>query len=88
MNKIIFDPYQFNEWVTYFDKDSVMSASQRENFASSLSMFCQDTTLKFIKGQKEHGGDIRDRNMDDEMYAEIMDLAVYSLVKRYWSPKV
>jgi hypothetical protein len=38
---------------------------------------------KFIKGQQEHGGDIRDRKLDDELYQEQIDTFWYNAA-RYW----
>jgi len=42
-----------------------------------LSKFCQDVTAKYIKGQKEHGGLVTDRDCREELKAELLDAVVY-----------
>ena len=50
---------------------------------AELAKAIADTTstemqAKFMKGQAEHGGDLRDRPMVAEIRAEVLDLAYYS----------
>ena len=45
--------------------------------AESLTKFVINATYKFIRGQKEHGGDIRDKNLDQEIRQEHMDMFWY-----------
>lgn len=51
--------------------------------ATSLTDFTMAATEKFIKGQKEHGGDIRDRDLDSEMALELLDLFWYNSAKSW-----
>ena len=49
-------------------------------FAPALAMRIDAILHKFARGQQEHGGDLRDRDMKTEMRNEIMDLMVYMLI--------
>lgn len=46
--------------------------------SESLMIFTKRATEKFIKGQKEHGGDIRDRNLPSELAQEVLDIFWYT----------
>ena len=51
------------------------------NFAIQLSLRIDALLQKYRKGQLEHGGDIRDRDLIREETNEILDLFVYNLVR-------
>jgi len=55
------------------------------NMSNSLTTFLEQATLKFIAGQKEHGGDIRNRDLDEEMRKEHIDLFWYAEAKGWGS---
>jgi hypothetical protein len=46
--------------------------------AISLTQFILDATSKFAAGQLEHGGDIRDRDLQAEIYKEQLDTFWYN----------
>lgn len=52
--------------------------SELEFMAIALDTFLSDAIDKYIKGQKEHGGSILDRDLDHEIYQEHIDLFWYS----------
>lgn len=52
------------------------SATEIE-LTENLTNFVVCSVDKFVKGQKEHGGDIRDRDLNREMMNEIIDLFHY-----------
>jgi hypothetical protein len=49
----------------------------REFMSDSLTAFVLAAIDKFEKGQKEHGGDLRDRNHNKEILNEILDIFWY-----------
>ena len=51
------------------------------NFAIQLSLRIDALLQKYRKGQLEHGGDIRDRDLGRERSQEIDDLVVYDVVE-------
>lgn len=53
-----------------------------EPYAKELVRDIEDGLDKFAKGQLEHGGDIRLRDIDNEERAEVLDLGNYSRAKR------
>lgn len=48
-------------------------------------LMCEDIEReleKFARGQQEHGGDIRDRDLDEELTQELIDARIYQRCKR------
>jgi len=64
-------------WIKFIDPEHTLTAEQSDNMASSLAMFVMLASKKYIDGQKEHGGDIRERNLLQEMANEQIDLFWY-----------
>jgi len=61
------------------------SSIRQQQLAASLSQFCLKAITKFRVGQEEHGGDIQDRDLDEEIFNEIIDLMWYVYAKK-WLP--
>ena len=53
-----------------------------ESYAKELVRDIEDGLDKFAKGQAEHGGDIRDRDILNEERSELLDLGNYSRARR------
>jgi hypothetical protein len=64
----------------------VVTLEIRSQMSWSLVDFVANSTLKFGYGQLEHGGDIRDRNLDAEIKNELTDMFWYQSVKT-WAKK-
>lgn len=64
-------------YLNQVDKDKVLTADVKKNMVNSYAVFIEQATAKFIRGQDEHGGDIRDRDLNKEMSAELIDLFFY-----------
>jgi len=62
------------------DKDKVLSLSTKYWMCKHLERFVKFSVSKFIKGQLEHGGDIRTRDTISDMGEEIVDLLWYHSV--------
>lgn len=66
------------------DKDNVLNKETRANMLGSLSEFVHKSIVKYIKGQKEHGGNLGSRiDLDQEIYNEQIDLFWYSEAKKW-----
>lgn len=63
------------------DKEEILSQQTRQQMASSLASFVDEAIEKFIKGQKEHGGNLADRNLDHEIRMETIDFFWYQSAK-------
>lgn len=64
-------------YINHFPKSSLLSPDVLTNMAHSYACFIEKATNKFIKGQIEHGGDLRDRNLNQELSLELQDLFWY-----------
>ena len=60
-----------------------LSKEIKECMASSLYTFVQNAIQKYADGQREHGGDIRDRNLLNEINHETIDLFWYQEAMRW-----
>lgn len=60
-------------YIDSVDNLKVLAPDVKCNMARSLAIFAEHAIEKFIKGQKEHGGYIRDRDLMAELYAEQID---------------
>ena len=69
--------------ISSMDYDCVLTAEAKILMSKSLHAFMIDSINKFIKGQKEHGGDIRERDLDSEMRQEHIDLFWYQSAKSW-----
>lgn len=56
-----------------FDKENVLTEEQTVRMSESLAHFTFAAITKFIAGQKDHGGDLRDRNLMHELAQEQID---------------
>ena len=65
------------------DDLNVVKPETRARMALSLFEFIRAATKKFIAGQQEHGGDITDRNLDEELYKEQLDMFWYGEAKTW-----
>lgn len=66
-----------HESIIVADKDDLLNLTQRVIFASELENFVFLAIQKFMKGQREHGGDLSDRDLNAEIDNEIIDLVIY-----------
>lgn len=65
------------DYICALDTANSLTDEVKSNMANSYAVFLEQATTKFIAGQKEHGGDIRDRDLTKEMSAELIDLFFY-----------
>lgn len=65
------------DYIDKFPGANKLSDEVKSCMANSYACFIEQATAKFIKGQAEHGGDIRDRDLTIEMSAELIDLFFY-----------
>jgi len=56
---------------------------QVDLMSTSLALFIDSAIDKFLKGQLEHGGDIRDRDLDEEIKNEHIDLFWYNEARKW-----
>jgi len=56
--------------------------------AKSLAKFVERAVDKFAKGQREHGGDIRDRDLGFELYQEQLDSFWYNEAEDWKATKI
>src|SRR5690242_67653 len=61
----------------------LLSSDVCKNLTTSFTKFIYEGTLKYIKGQQEHGGDLTTRDLDKEMYNEQLDLFFYNEARRW-----
>lgn len=64
---------QLTTYISAVDSKHSLTEEVKRNMAHSLAAFIEIGVDKFIAGQKEHGGDLRDRNLVDELGAEQID---------------
>ena len=76
---------EIEKLIEILDKDNILSQLTRDKINIALTRFVEKSILKFIVGQKEHGGNLEDRNLDEEIYNEILDLHWY-LTAKEWRP--
>lgn len=62
--------------------DTGMPPDFTERFGPAFAMAMDTMLAKFAKGQEEHGGDIRDRDLRSEMTNEINDLMLYNIADK------
>ena len=70
----------------FLDNEHNLSHNDKQKMAESLAIFCIRAIDKFIAGQKKHGGNIIDKNLDEEIYQELLDLYWY-LNAKTWKEK-
>lgn len=68
------------------DVDRILSQDTIDKMSYSLAVFQCKAIAKFIKGQKEHGGNLADRNLDEEISMECIDTFWYNEAKA-WKDK-
>lgn len=68
------------------DIDKILSTDTIAKMSYSLAVFQYKAIAKFINGQKEHGGNLADRNLDEEISMEHIDLFWYNEAKA-WKAK-
>lgn len=72
----------FSDYITPRLKSVGSPADMIEPYVEEKLRWFITGVEKFRRGQEEHGGDIRERDMDHEMDQEIMDLIEYAITKR------
>lgn len=65
----------------HFDSTD-MPSDFTDAFGPVFAQAIDNVLAKFAKGQKEHGGDIRDRDLEHDETQEIMDLFLYRVTKQ------
>ena len=73
------------DYIKLVDYEHALSDNVKAEMTRSLVQFVQRATNKFIAGQKSHGGDIRDKNLREEIYQEQLDLFWYTEASVFWS---
>lgn len=69
------------KYIDGLDEQNELNIHVRENMAVSLAAFFESAVTKFIAGQREHGGDLTKRNLDEEVRKEHVDMFWYSYAK-------
>lgn len=62
----------------YKEKYKKLNEQSLEFLEETLQEFCERAIIKFIDGQKQHGGVIYNRPMMIELDQEIIDIVFYS----------
>ena len=72
-------------YVGYINNDygDIIDIEERRLMASSLSVFVTKAVDKYFKGQKEHGGNITDKDLNAEIQNEITDLMWYNFANSW-----
>jgi len=70
-----------SEYIEMIDITDAIDTQTKENMSVSLASFIEHGVTKFIAGQREHGGNITDRNLDQELRNEITDIMWYNYAK-------
>lgn len=65
------------------DVENNIPDKDKLKMADSLTTFCTNAINKFIIGQKKHGGNIVDRNLDKEFQQEFIDMFWYMNAKNW-----
>lgn len=60
------------------DREHILDSVTKAKMAISLNTFVIESIEKFIKGQKEHGGNLVDRDLAKEISQETIDLFWYN----------
>lgn len=76
--------YNLIATIDKLDYDRDLTTEQKLLMAKSLEKFCIRAINKFIAGQKHHGGDIRNRDLAEEMANEHVDMFWYGVVRDEW----
>lgn len=59
-----------------------------EHMTNSLVQFVDSAVTKFALGQRQYGGDIRDKNLKAEIYMEQLDLFWYTAAQTWSDSKL
>lgn len=65
------------------DTEDILDIETIEFMSETLATFINEAIDKFIKGQKEHGGNIKDRDLNKEINNEVIDLFWYLSAKNH-----
>jgi hypothetical protein len=60
------------------DKEEVLTEEKINDLTEFYTCLIIDLATKYIAGQKEHGGNLSDRDCAKELYKEILDMAHYA----------
>lgn len=74
--------YALEKTLSELDEEKVLSYNDWVLITNSLEDFIVTSIRKFIKGQKEHGGKITDRDLDIEIDQEHIDLFWYLAARK------
>lgn len=75
-------------FISFQDDSAQLSKEDVEFMSFSMSNFIADATIKYLKGQKEHGGSIFDRDLEHERYMEQIDGFWYEWARAYKQTRV
>lgn len=78
MNEKIYTSDLYDAIEKLLEEFAPLCKSRHRDMACSLACFVFDAIDKYEKGQKEHGGDVRDRNLKSEICKETIDLFWYN----------
>lgn len=68
---------EINNLITNLDVNCHLSATDKIRMTSSLFKFNIESIIKFIEGQKKHGGNIINKNLEHEFRMEFIDMFWY-----------
>jgi len=78
---------EISKEIDRLDSNKVLIKDVRTYMSQSLYNFIYDSIYKYIKGQNEHKGDIRERNLKEEIINETIDIFWYSEAQNWPSLK-
>lgn len=73
-----------SDLIVTLDPTNAVSQEIRYQMSQSLENDVHTKILKFVAGQKEHGGDIRDRDLSFEIHCEMIDMFWYKEALFRW----
>ena len=65
--------------VLILENPTELPPSRVEEMANSYTIYINDVIEKYCNGQKEHGVDLVERDLDKELYQEMLDMPNYFL---------
>lgn len=69
-------------WTANHQAGRVLSDEKVIQLTEDLATFVETAIVKYIKGQLEHGGNISDRDLDNEIDQEVIDLFFYQQARK------
>ncbi len=72
-----------NDIIEAKDENKILSTDIKNKMRRAIIYFIYKSIEKFIKGQEEHGGNLTERNLDEEVYNELIDLYWYNEANKW-----